>query len=137
MEGGELTSTSNILEEEEKVEEEEGGIGVGRFFLTYVSMFSVGGVLGVAIDFTFTCMYDLLAEGSCDKSDKKWLRLFVANIQMLSLGVVLFGAERLSQRWARQFQSTLPGLAFPALIFGLQTEMYAAIQGVLPYPKCN
>lgn len=106
---------------------------VGRFVSTYMSMFFVGGLSGVAIDWAFTGLYMALS----DCAEREWLRLGVASLQMLSCGFVLYGFERASSRWAREFQTTLPGLAFPAIIFGLQSELFSAIHGVAPYPSCR
>lgn len=106
---------------------------IGRFTSTYMSMFCVGGLTGVAIDWTFKSLYMALS----DCTERKLLRLGVASLQMLSCGFVLYGFERASSQWAREFQTTLPGLAFPAIIFGLQTELFGAIHGVAPYPSCH
>lgn len=99
------------------------------FYLETI-IFSFGGIfLGFIIDMSFTKIYEAIKQ-KWKKANHKLLRLLIAFVQISFSALVLFVLWRLTQstEFVTHWQSTIPGLSFPAFFFGIQSNIYGALQ---------
>jgi len=91
-------------------------------FVVESVVFAVAGlVLGVAID------------RMCIDLNTKYpnYKLSISIFQIvISAIVIAFGYLYLPKQYTSHFQRTLPGLAFPALFYGVQSNIYSTWQGL-------
>jgi ABC-type Fe3+ transport system permease subunit len=91
-------------------------------FVVESVVFAVAGlVLGVAID--RMCIY------LNTKYPNYKLSISIFQI-VISAIVIAFGYLYLPKQYTSHFQRTLPGLAFPALFYGVQSNIYSTWQGL-------
>lgn len=104
-------------------------INKNRFYIQYY-FFAISGLfLGSFIDAVFTQLLFKLDPTS--KSKVKMM--FVLLLQMATNGIIL--AALLHRRVAKYIMTSLSGIIFSGLLFGIQSNIYTTTQNILGYQK--
>lgn len=105
------------------------------FFTEFVAHGSVGLIVGAFVDRTFALVTRLSKRHLTDREDGLVLRglaLALAIAQLLTSILLLFVLMlALPSHVYKRWQSTVPGLAFPSLFFGIQTQLFENVRTVV------
>ena len=96
-----------------------------RSIPTFVAESVVFGVAGLVLGVTI----DRICIDLNNKYPNHKLSISIFQI-IISAGIISFGYLYLPKRYTSHFQRTLPGLAFPALFYGVQSNIYSTWQGL-------
>jgi hypothetical protein len=96
-------------------------ISLGIYESTIIALFAI--VLGTLIDVIFKKINK--------KVDSKALKVVVAMAQIVFLGLVTTLIYLYLPRWfTDHFQTTFPGLLFPAMFYGVQSNIFDSMEQV-------
>lgn len=98
-----------------------------QFYLFYYLFAVTGLILGAFIDTIFTQMLYVIDP----KKESKGKLLIVLLLQVAANGVLL--AMMLHKKITIYIMSTLPGIIFSGLLFGIQSNLYVTMQTLLGY----
>lgn len=94
-----------------------------KTFIIEGLVFSFTGIItGSILDGLFTRL--------SKKQTKKHYKLAIAVAQIIASILLMFAMWKMTNntKFAEHWQSTIPGLTFPAFYFGIQTNIYGTIQ---------
>lgn len=101
------------------------------FFPEFLAHAAVGLLLGAFVDRVFAVFTRLSKENLSKENDDssslvfRGLALALGIAQLLTSVLVLFAlVHALPPHVYKRWQSTVPGLAFPSLFFGIQTQLF-------------
>lgn len=98
-----------------------------QFYLFYYIFAISGLVFGAFIDAIFTQLLYAIDPNQ----ESKWKLLFVLLLQVAANGTLL--AFMLDKKFTIYIMSTLPGIIFSGLLFGIQSNLYNTMQTLVGY----
>ena len=98
-----------------------------QFYFYYYIFAITGLVLGAFIDAIFTQLLYIIDPNQ----ESKWKLLIVLLLQIAANGVLL--AMMLGKPFTEYIMSSLPGIIFSGLLFGIQSNLYTTMQTLVGY----
>jgi hypothetical protein len=95
------------------------------FLQQYIVLAAIGLVLGMAVDVAFTKIADTV-----DSKKRKYVRAAIALLQLVACGVVLYVLHTYTPWITQHFQTSLPGLAFDAVFFSTQVNVFISLHAL-------
>lgn len=97
------------------------------FYIEFITLSLVGIVLGVSIDIFFIYILSSLQHYLQEPKEYEFIIMYIISFFQISTGaLVLYSLAHVTRRlkWAEQWQDTISGIAFTALFYGVQTNLF-------------